>query len=217
MNIQWLFPSRELHIENEAVILTPIDIKADFEQLYQAASFETNQEDLFRYHVNVPIMSSQEIFENYLYQQIQKPSQVLYKVYSKRLGSIIGSAALMNVQVSHGSVEVGSIWYAKRAQRTEINTNAMYLLFSYVFDQLKFRRLEWKCNSKNAPSRRAALRLGFEYEGLFRQHYLSRGENRDTAWYSIIDSEWPVKKSKLEEKLGYLNTGFEAEIKYEVE
>jgi RimJ/RimL family protein N-acetyltransferase len=201
MNTQWLFPSRDILLQNQVVTITPVNFDTDMKTLYQAASYDTNQDDLFRYHVNVPIMTQEQIFSDYLYKKLQRPTEVLYKIVSNRLKSVVGCAALMNVQVDHGVIEIGSIWYTKQAQRTEINTNAMYLLFSYVFEELQYRRLEWKCNSKNEASNQAALRLGFEYEGLFRNHYVSRGENRDTAWYSIIDSEWPTKKQKLAHKL----------------
>lgn len=94
-------------------------------------------------------------------------------------------------------MEVGAIWYSREAQRTEINTNVMLLLFTHVFEDLGYRRLEWKCNADNQASRAAAVRLGFEYEGRFRQHLVSRGENRDTLWFSIVDGEWDAKKRHL--------------------
>jgi len=197
---KWDLPSRDISFENEAVVITVADLDKDLTSLFLAASIANNHEDLFQYHVNVSPMIDEKTFALYLTAKLKQPSEVVYKVFSKRLNKIVGCASLMNIRPEHGSIEVGSIWYSKIAQRTEINTNVMFLLFCYVFETLEYRRLEWKCNSKNEASIKAALRLGFDYEGLFRQHVVSRGENRDTAWYSIIDSEWKDKKELLGRK-----------------
>lgn len=201
MNRHWQVPSRKLHIENEWVVLTAVDADQDIALLYDAASLDNNGVDIFRFHVNVHPMTSLAVYENYLQNKLRAPNEIMYKVFSKRLNRYVGCVSLMNINIDHGSLEVGSIWYSKLAQKTEVNTNVMFLLFTYIFEELHYRRLEWKCNNLNEDSKRAALRLGFEYEGLFRQHYLSRGENRDTAWFSIIDKEWPEKKKSLMTKL----------------
>jgi len=106
-------------------------------------------------------------------------------------GRSVGVAAYMNIVPEAGVIEVGSITYSPRLQRRPAATEAMYLMMRRVFDELGYRRYEWKCDSLNAPSRAAALRLGFRYEGLFRQATVYKGRNRDTAWFSVIDSEWP--------------------------
>lgn len=95
-------------------------------------------------------------------------------------------------------VEIGSVLYTPALQRTPAATELQYLLAKYVFEQLGFRRYEWKCNDLNVPSKRAAKRLGFKYEGTFRQHMIVRGHNRNTAWFSIIDEEWPGVKKGFE-------------------
>ena len=95
-------------------------------------------------------------------------------------------------------IEVGHIWYSPALQRTRLATEAMYVMARHVFDDLGYRRYEWKCNALNEPSRRAAVRLGFTFEGVFRQHMVIKGENRDTAWYSMLDSEWPAAKAAFE-------------------
>ncbi|MGC1910050.1 MAG: GNAT family protein, partial [Candidatus Dormiibacterota bacterium] len=112
-----------------------------------------------------------------------------------------GWASLMRIEPQHRCVEVGYILYTPALQRTRGATEAMYLLARYVFEELGYRRYEWKCDSLNAPSWRAALRLGFTYEGVFRQHMIIKGRNRDTAWFSILDSEWAARKARLEEWL----------------
>ena len=109
-----------------------------------------------------------------------------------------GYASFMRIEPAHGVVEVGNILLSPRLQRTRAATEAMYLMARHIFDDLGYRRYEWKCNAKNEPSMRAALRLGFSYEGIFRQHMVVKGENRDTAWYSMLDSEWPARKMAFE-------------------
>jgi len=104
----------------------------------------------------------------------------------------------MRVNPSAGSIEVGHVHFSPLLQRTPMATEAMYLLMRRVFDELGFRRYEWKCDALNEPSRRAALRLGFTYEGTFRQALMYKQRNRDTAWFSVTDKEWPAIKAGFE-------------------
>lgn len=114
-----------------------------------------------------------------------------YAVIDNTTSRAVGSLSLMRINPEHGVIEVGWVSFSPLMQRTPMSTEAQYLLMKYAFDELGYRRYEWKCDSLNAPSRRAAERLGFTYEGVFRQALVSRGRNRDTSWFSIIDSEWP--------------------------
>ncbi len=109
-------------------------------------------------------------------------------------GKAVGVAAFMRIDRGNGVIEVGNINYSPLLQRKPAATEAMFLMMTRVFDELGYRRYEWKCDSLNAPSRAAALRLGFQYEGLFRQAVIYKGRNRDTTWFSIIDAEWPGLK-----------------------
>lgn len=113
-------------------------------------------------------------------------------------GRTLGIAALMRITPDMGVIEVGHIAYSPALQRTPLGTEAQFLLARYAFDTLGYRRYEWKCNALNAASRRAAERYGFTFEGIFRQHMIVKGKNRDTAWYSIIDAEWPVRRAAFE-------------------
>ncbi len=113
----------------------------------------------------------------------------------------VGVAALMRIDPNNGVIEVGNINYSPLLQKKPAATEAMFLLMTRVFDELGYRRYEWKCDSLNAPSRSAALRLGFQYEGLFRQAVVYKGRNRDTTWFSIIDSEWPALKRAYQQWL----------------
>ena len=121
-----------------------------------------------------------------------------YAVVDVASGRAVGRLALMRIDPAHGVIEVGHVLYAPSLQRSAHATEVQSLLARHVFEDLGYRRYEWKCNALNAPSRRAALRLGFRYEGVFRQHMVVKGVNRDSAWYSMLDSEWPARKAAFE-------------------
>lgn len=117
----------------------------------------------------------------------------------------VGSLALMRIDPRNGVVEVGHVHFSPLMSRSPLSTEAQYLLMRYVFDDLGYRRYEWKCNSLNEPSRKTALRLGFQFEGRFRQALVTKGHNRDTDWFSIIDNEWPALASAFESWLAIDN------------
>lgn len=119
---------------------------------------------------------------------------VLLAIIPAETGLAAGWASYMRAVPQHGVVEVGNVLYAPELQRTRAATEAMYLMAEHVFEHLGYRRYEWKCNTENRASRRAAERLGFTFEGIFRQHMVIKGHNRDTAWYSMLDREWPERK-----------------------
>ena len=124
-----------------------------------------------------------------------------YTIYSKRLKTFCGLASYLRIKPQVGTIEVGYITYAKNLQRTVEGTEAMYLMMKNVFDDLGYRRYEWKCDNLNSKSKKAALRLGFKYEGLFRQATIYKKRNRDTAWFSIIDKEWKLYKKSYRQYL----------------
>jgi len=124
-------------------------------------------------------------------------------------GPAVGYASLMRMDPGNGVIEVGNVLFSPALQRTAAATEAMFLMAQYVFDVLGYRRYEWKCNALNLPSRRAAERFGFQYEGVFRQHMVIKGRNRDTAWYAMLDSEWRARKRAFEAWLDPAN--FDAE------
>jgi RimJ/RimL family protein N-acetyltransferase len=113
-------------------------------------------------------------------------------------GIPVGQASYLRIEPDHGVIEIGHIALGPALQRTAAATEAMFLLARHAFDDLGFRRLEWKCDALNARSRRAAERLGFTFEGIFRQHMIVKGRNRDSAWFSIIDKEWPARRRAFE-------------------
>jgi RimJ/RimL family protein N-acetyltransferase len=116
-----------------------------------------------------------------------------------------GWASYMRIEPAHGVIEVGNIMMSPSLQRTTAATEAMYLMARHVFEFLGYRRYEWKCNALNKPSRRAALRLGFTFEGIFRQHMVVKGRSRDTAWFAMLDHDWPARKQAFESWLNPAN------------
>jgi RimJ/RimL family protein N-acetyltransferase len=136
-------------------------------------------------------------FTNFLEKIAALEDQVYYAIVD-RDGHAAGWAALVEIRPAARVIEVGSIVYGPALQRTALATEAQYLLARYVFETLRYRRYEWKCNALNVPSRRAALRLGFTFEGIFRQHMIIKGRSRDTAWFAMLDSEWPRARSAFE-------------------
>ncbi|KAI1824951.1 acyl-CoA N-acyltransferase [Xylaria intraflava] len=125
----------------------------------------------------------------------------------KGVDNVIGYAGYLNIRPSHRAMEVGHVMFSPKLQRTPAATEAMYLMAKYALEDLGYRRYEWKCNALNARSWRAALRLGFTFEGIFRQHMIVKGRNRDTAWFAIIDEDWPELRAAFEGWLERSNFG----------
>jgi RimJ/RimL family protein N-acetyltransferase len=128
-----------------------------------------------------------------------------YAVVDKASERAVGVVTLMVIRPAMRVIEIGNIFYTPLLQRSSAGTEAQYLMARYVFDELRYRRYEWKCNALNAPSRRAARRFGFTYEGEFRQHMIVKGRNRDTSWFSMLDREWPAVKRAYEAWLSPAN------------
>jgi RimJ/RimL family protein N-acetyltransferase len=122
---------------------------------------------------------------------------LFFAVIDLATGAACGMVAWLNIRPEHGVLEAGHIWYAPAVRRTGLPTEAMLLMFEAAFDRLGYRRLEWKCDAKNAASRQAALRLGLTCEGTFRQHMIVKGRNRDTAWFAPLDRDWPSRRAAL--------------------
>lgn len=139
--------------------------------------------------------SERQSFDLWLAGHARSTDPWFYSVIDRRSGEVQGIISFLSIVPDHGRIEIGHVTFGAAMQRTAKSTEAVYLLVREAF-ALGNRRLEWKCNADNARSRRAAQRLGFSYEGTFRQHMIVKGVNRDTAWYSMLDSEWPgVRKA----------------------
>jgi RimJ/RimL family protein N-acetyltransferase len=146
-----------------------------------------------------------DLYREYLDAAARRDDPLVHAIVDRPSGHAVGVASLMRIDPAAGVVEVGGINYSPRLQRRPAATEAMYLLMRRVFDELGYRRYEWKCDALNALSRAAALRLGFRYEGLFRQATVYKGRSRDTAWFSILDREWPVLRAAFERWLDPAN------------
>ena len=134
------------------------------------------------------------VFSDWLVSREQTRDPFYYAIVDSR-GRALGLAALMRIELDMRVIEVGNILLSPSLQRTPLATEAQCLLAHYVFDALRYRRYEWKCDALNAASRRAALRLGFSFEGIFRDHMIIKGRSRDTAWFAMLKTEWPARKA----------------------
>jgi RimJ/RimL family protein N-acetyltransferase len=139
-----------------------------------------------------------EKFAGWLGERAALADPYSYAVVDKAANAAQGIATLMEIRPAMRVIEVGNILYSPILQRTRAATEAQYLLARYVFEELSYRRYEWKCNAFNAPSMRAARRFGFGFEGIFRQHMIIKGRNRDTAWFAMLDSDWPAVRQAFE-------------------
>lgn len=186
-------------LEGRFCRVEPLDADRHADDLYAAFALAADGSD-WTYMSAGPFDSPAD-YRAYVTATTQADDPLHYAVVDPRTGKAAGSLALMRQDPSNGVVEVGSVAFSPLLKRTPISTEAQYLLMSYAFDELGYRRYEWKCDSLNAPSRKAALRLGFTFEGIFRQAVVYKGRSRDTAWYSVIDSEWPRVGTALREWL----------------
>ena len=137
-------------------------------------------------------------FNAWMERSIASDNPLGFAVIDEATGKTGGRAFLLSIEPAHRSIEVGNILFGPDIARTRVSTEAIFLFLRYAFDDLGYRRFEWKCDSLNGPSRNAALRFGFVYEGLFRRHRINSGRNRDTTWFAIIDEDWPQVRQAFE-------------------
>ena len=169
--------------------------------LYRAAAGE---EQRFAYLFEGP-PASEAAMTDWIARAAPKDDPLYFAVIDKATGRTEGRQSLMRITPEHGVIEIGGIYWGPRISRTRVTTEALFLHARYVFDELGYRRFEWKCNNLNEPSKAAALRFGFSFEGVFRQHMIIKGANRDTAWFSMLDGEWPAVKAEYERWLDPVN------------
>ena len=182
--------------------LEPLDPARHADQLF-AASMQPGAEERFRFLFDVP--QNRAAFDGWIARSAQSDDPLFYAVIDRASGRCEGRQTLMRITPEHGVIEIGNILWNPPIARSRVSTEALFLHARYVFEELGYRRFEWKCNSRNEPSMRAARRFGFTYEGIFRQHMVQKGENRDTAWLSILDHEWPAIRRSFESWLAPAN------------
>jgi RimJ/RimL family protein N-acetyltransferase len=211
----WPLPPRQAH-EGRYVRLTPLRADEDAAELYQAGHETAEAREIWCHLPHGPFASEAD-FRDWL-RSVQDGADPLFFTVraggfqpppasasatpgdwkSPAQGRRVGMISILRITPAHGVAELGHIWYGLAAQRTPVNTESVFLLLRHLFDDLGYRRVEWKCNAENARSRAAALRLGFQFEGLFRQHMVVKGRNRDTTWFAMLDTDWPARRANFE-------------------
>lgn len=172
------------------ITLTPLDAELDAPELFAISHGDADTRELWRRMPRGPFADA-AVQAAFLREWSAKDDVIAFTVRDANTRRCLGSISLMSIRAGHGVAELGWIWYAPSAQHTKANTEACFLLLRHCFETLRYRRMEWKCDARNERSRKAALRLGFTFEGVFRQHMIIKGENRDTAWFAMLDYEWP--------------------------
>jgi RimJ/RimL family protein N-acetyltransferase len=179
------------------VTLVPLDADAHAQALYEGSNGDAESESVWTYLFDAPYTSLEE-FRASLEAKARSTDPLFFAVIDNASGRPLGYQTFLRIDPPNRVIEVGNILYTPAMQRTAGATEAQYLFARHVFEDLGNRRYEWKCNALNAPSRRAAERFGFTFEGIFRQHMIVKGRNRDTAWFAMLDSEWPARKAAYE-------------------
>ena len=172
------------------VRLDPVSVARHAQSLYASFDGKDPEGDIWTYLGYGPWQDF-DTFAEWLKEREASRDPWFYAFVDRATGEALGMGSFMRADPANGVIEIGHIWMSPAMQRTRLSTETIFLMMRHAFDDLGVRRLEWKCDSLNAPSRAAALRFGFTFEGIFRQHFIVKGRNRDTAWFSIIDSEWP--------------------------
>lgn len=183
-------------LRGRLVRIMPLDPAAHTDALYEG-THGADREKLWLYLGEGPF-ADRAAFAAYPEKRAKSDDPLSFVVVDRATGRATGHASYLRIVPEHRVIEVGNIFYTAALARSAAATEAMYLMARHVFEDLGYRRYEWKCNALNAPSRRAALRLGFSFEGVFRQHMIQKGRSRDTAWNAMLDRDWPERKARFE-------------------
>jgi RimJ/RimL family protein N-acetyltransferase len=198
---------RHTTIQGRYVTLQPLNADAHADTLFDSVE---GHDSLWDYMSDGPF-ADREAFRASIEKKAVSSDPLYFAIIDNQSADAVGYVSYLRIEPAHRVIEVGNILYTPRLQRTRGATEAMFLMARHAFEDLRYRRYEWKCNALNEPSRRAALRLGFRFEGIFRQHMIIKGRNRDTAWYAMLDGEWPDRRAAFERWLSPEN--FDAEGK----
>ena len=184
-------------IEGSLAVVEPLEPERHAEALYAASHETAEAKEVWTFLPDGPFEDLVS-FTAWARTMAVAPDRAALTFRDKATGRAAGMGSYLDIRPSHGSIEMGYIWFAPWWQRTPQSTEALFLMLRYAFDDLQYRRMQWRCNALNERSRAAALRLGFTFEGIFYQHMVVKGHNRDTAWYSMLDSEWPRIRANFE-------------------
>jgi RimJ/RimL family protein N-acetyltransferase len=186
-------------LSGRSISLVPLNAEAHADALFEGAN-GGDKDRVWTYLFDGPY-TDRAVFRANVEAKAKSEDPLFFAIVDNASGKPLGYQTFLRVEPLHRVIEVGNILYTPAMQRTIGATEAQYLFARYVFDELGYRRYEWKCNDLNAPSKRAAQRFGFSFEGVFRQHMIVKGRNRDTAWFSMLDSEWPAQRAAYEQWL----------------
>jgi RimJ/RimL family protein N-acetyltransferase len=197
--IEWTAsrPAQRAPLRGEYVLLRPLEPGADAQPLYAVSHPPDGDPSIWTYLPDGPYESASQL-QGMLTWAAGAQDAVYFTIAPLPHERPLGLAAFLRITPEFGVIEIGHIWFGAELKRTTAATEAIYLLAAHAFDDLGYRRLEWKCNALNAASRHAAERFGFAFEGVFHQHQIVKGRNRDTAWYAITDKAWPAIRSGFE-------------------
>jgi RimJ/RimL family protein N-acetyltransferase len=190
-------------LPGDRVVLEPLDARVHAAALF-AAGHDDADERLWEFLPYGPFADEREL-EGWLATAAASGDPLFYAIVPRASGQAAGVASYLRMTPEHGVIEIGHLWFGAALQRTPAATEAVFLLARHAFDDLGHRRLEWKCDARNERSRRAAERFGFTFEGVFRQHQIVKGRNRDTAWYAMLDGDWPRVRAGFERWLAPAN------------
>jgi len=198
------FPDPDAELRGEHVVLRHTLPEHDAQPLFEASHPPAGDPDIWTYLYDGPYASVEALAAALAEQAAARDPQ--YRTIERLADQLpVGICSYLSIVPEHGTIEIGNIWFAPALQRTTAATEAIQLLLGHAFDELGYRRLEWKCNALNAPSRAAAERFGFRFEGIFAQHRVVKGRNRDTAWYAITDDRWPALRDAFAQWLSPAN------------
>lgn len=187
--------------------LEPLDAGAHAADLFAANALDREGRNMT--YLSLERFASEGDCRRWAQEVAEREDPFFYAIVDAKRGRAVGVASFLRIDRANGVIEIGHLNFSPLMQRSVVATEAIYLMLRHAFDTLGYRRCEWKCDTLNAPSRAAAERFGFRFEGIFRQAVVYKGRNRDTAWYAIIDSEWPALRSAFEQWLAPDN--FDAE------
>lgn len=197
-------PNPATVLRGTRVLLRSPQAEDDAKPLFEASHLPTGDPRIWTYMYDGPY-DSVEVFAAALAEKAASPDPQYRTIVQVGDRLPVGLCSYMAMVPEHGTIEIGNIWFAPALQRTAGATEAIYLLVSHAFDELGYRRVEWKCDSLNARSRAAAERFGFQFEGIFLHHRVVKGHNRDTSWYAITDDRWPRLRSAYQQWLSPMN------------
>ncbi|MEH1838099.1 MAG: GNAT family protein [Nostoc sp.] len=194
-------PPEFLQLNGQFVTLKPLIPERDVDTLYAASHGTREKEAIWNYLFYGPfdrLSTMKDWMEKNL---VSRFDPLAWTVFENSENIQVGIVALLAIASNHGRAEIGHVWFTPAAHKTKVNTESQFLLLQHLFDHHSYRRVEWKCDSLNHGSRTTATRMGFIYEGRFRQHMFVRGKNRDTDWFAMTDKEWPRCKANFEKWL----------------